>query len=305
MKEDILEYIKKYNAAYQIKIEYAVLEPFLNAKGDPIYNLHFVFSPKKEYLLRSYLSGQFLEGALEKTVPGASNSSSASHAHGLMLSFPMASGVTEGVGVLKNTFDNIVEFTLSNITRFYNFKFSSPTDPFLSMFLEQENIIFISPEFKEAFFDKKEEFKPHAVHMLHSISDTFAILTKQASDYQVYSDKAKMTKVLDSLHKTMKLYFIALRYHTNKELVSSFEEKHVLILNTLVQASRPWEFVNECSQVINNIKREINNTCVETNVDFAKLRDAEAQKALLKQESYAFLNKALIGEIDAERNRNS
>jgi hypothetical protein len=291
MKEQILDYINQYNKEFQIKIEYAVLEPFLNAKGEQIYNLHVVYSPRKELLLRSYLSGGFSDGIGERTVKGA-------QAHQQLLSYPLKNGFT-APSVIP-VFNDIEDFTISNIARFYNFKFNSPTDPFLSMFLERDNIIYISPEFKAAFLDKRDNFKPSPIFMLHQLQETFSYLLTRSQEYSTYTDKAKLTKVLEDLHKTMKLYFIALSYYNNKELISSFEEKHVLILNTLAQSHRPWEFVQECVDTIKGIKLK-----AEIEGNYSELVTADIQKADLKQECYLFLNNLLIGELDAECNSNS
>jgi hypothetical protein len=296
MKEQILDYINQYNKEFQIKIEYAVLEPFLNAKGERIYNLHVVYSPRKELLLRSYLSGSFSDGSGEKTLKG-------SYAHQQLTSYPLISGLTNST--VTPVFSDIEDFTISNIARFYNFKFNSPTDPFLSMFLETDNIIYISPEFKVAFLDKKDNFKPHPIYMLHQLQETFAQLITRSQEYSTYTDKNRLTKVLEDLHKTMKLYFIALSYHTNKDLVSSFEEKHVLILNTLAQSHRPWEFVQECINTIKEIKFKTEQEVMQTvGGSYSALVTADSQKAALKQECYLFLNNSLIGELDAERNSN-
>lgn len=297
MKEKILEYINKYNTLFQIKIEYAVLEPFLSVKGEIAYNLHVVYSPRKEFLLRSYLSGTFLDSSSEKTVRGASG------AHSQLMSYPK---LTENiVGLAPSAFDGIVEFTISNIARFYNFQFNSPTDPFLSMFLEPDNIIYISPEFKTFFLDKKHNFKPHSVFMLHQLQESFTKLINRSQEYSTYTDKDKLTKVLEDLHKTMRLYFIALSYYNTGDLISSFEEKEGLILNTLAQSHRPWEFVQECITLIREIKQKLETSVLATGESYSDLVSANKHKNALKQECYLFLNNSLIGELDAERNCNS
>jgi hypothetical protein len=174
------------------------------------------------------------------------------------------------------------------------------------MFLERDNIIYISPEFKAAFLDKRDNFKPSPVFMLHQLQETFSSLLTKSQEYNTYTDKAKLTKILEDLHKTMKLYFIALSYHNNKELISSFEEKHVLILNTLAQSHRPWEFVQECISTIKDIKLKTENEVRQVvGGSYSELVTADIQKAALKQECYLFLNNLLIGELDAERNSNS
>lgn len=294
MKKQILQYIEQYSKEAQITIEYVVLEPFLNAKGDTIYNLHVVYSPKKEYLLRSYLSGSMLEGITERTTDGPG-------AHGLLTSFPLQNGIA-AYSIVPTFGEYITQFTFSNIARFYNFQFNSPTDPFLSMFLETENIVYISEDFKTFFLDKKSVFRPHALHMLEAMQLAFQDLIKKSGDYNYYSDKAKLGKLLQELHKAMKLYFIALRYYNNGELISSFEEKYSLILNTLAQAAKPWEFVQECISFINTVKQKEYANDV---VNYHQRIKAESERALLKQECYAFLNRRLIGELDAERNSNS
>jgi hypothetical protein len=60
--------------------------------------------------------------------------------------------------------------------------------------------------------------------------------------------------------------------------------------------------VQECISFINTVKQKEYANDV---VNYHQRIKAESERALLKQECYAFLNRRLIGELDAERNSNS
>lgn len=301
MKEKILNYIHEYNKTSQITIEYAVLEPFLNPTGNTIYNLHVVYSPKIEFLTRTYLtgisSGDWPRG--EQIVTGFELAK-------VLHQFPLISGAAKHATLPYGIESSIEQFSCSNMARFYNFKFNSPTDPFLLMFLENENIIYISDDFKEYFFDQRDSFKPHPIYMLEVMSVSLKELVKASSDYQYRTDRTKVNCVLQELHKTMRLYFIALRYYNTKELVSSFEEKYNLILNTLAQASRPWEFVDECVKFIDAAKQKdyfdtTGNSYAyqQHSVEFSERVNATKERELLKQQCFNFLAHQIKREISA------
>jgi len=114
---------------------------------------------------------------------------------------------------------------------------------------------------------------------------------KKSSEYGVYTNKERYTELLLSITKTMKLYFIALNYYNTGTLTTLCEEKHSLILNTLAQAYKPWEFVNECISNITAIK-QANLASISPN-GFS----ADAERAALKEKCFAFLTNRLIQEI--------
>lgn len=291
MKEKLLAFISEFNKRALIKIEYAVVDSFLSPSGVLQYKAHLVYSPIKEYLLKSYLSGAVHEGISERTVLG-----------GLALQELKAFAKDKDTFLegLETPFAEVQEVTISNVSRFYNFKFNSPTDPFLTMFLEPESIVYISEDFNRMFLSQKEKFRPSPIHMMTQISASFSELIKKSTEYSTYSDKVKLTNLLVELHKMTKLYFIAIRYYNTGELISSYEEKQNLILNTLAQAHRPWDFVQDCVALIAEARRKL-----ETDPNFTALITADAEKQALKDQCFSFLNLRLIGELDAERNRNS
>lgn len=282
MKQQLLKYIENFNKVAQVTIEYAALEPFYTSSGRILNNLHLVYSPTAEFLVIDYLRGGNVGDAfVEKTSKDTTKTKA------------MLNGFIKPNLVLEDTrlFENISTTMISNIGRFYNFKINSATDPFFTMFLEEDNIVFASKEFTNYFLDSKSLFRPSALHILDVIHASFQIDAKKSSEYGVYTNKEKYTELLLSITKTMKLYFIALNYYNTGMLTALCEEKHSLILNTLAQAYKPWEFVNECINTITTIK-QANLASISPN-GFS----ADAEREALKEKCFAFLTNRLIQEI--------
>lgn len=285
MKNRILQYINEFNAVAQIKIEYAALEPFYNSMGKIIHNIHIVYSPSKEYLIRDYLGagmGLFTEQAI----------SGGEKFKLCMAQFKVAPDKLPAVlPVDVELFDSFSTSVISNIGRFYNFRIQSPTDPFLTMFLEKENIVFATDEFRACFLDSKNQFQPSITYLLNMIQLTLQEHHKKSTEYGVYSNKDRYPILLIELHKTMKLYFITLNYIKTGILQATCDEQYSIILNTLSQAAKPWEFVLECIANISNLKQQQELQSPQNNDSIV------AEVETLKQKCYDFLLEKLIKEL--------
>ena len=190
-------------------------------------------------------------------------------------------------------FDLFSMSIISNIGRFYNFNIQSPTDPFLTMFLEKENIIFATDKFQSYFLDSKSLFQPSPLHLLELIQRALQDHQKKSTEYGIYSNKEKYSVLLAELNKTIKLYFIVLDYVNTGILQASCKEQQAMILNTLSQAAKPWEFVVECISNIEKLKHH-----QLTIIPYVS-SDITTEKDTLKQKCYDFLLEKLIGELHA------
>ncbi len=280
MNENILKYLKEFNEIANISIEYAVLEPHTSISGELKNNLHVVFTPKLKLLLESYVSGISLD-VLNETVIDTSN------IHAYLVNHYIPKENLSKVPQ-KDLMKDINSLVISNIARFYNFKFKESTDPFLSMFLEEENIIWKTRDFDIFFFSKKETYKPSKVFVANSVlSELKDNNTRVRELSQSYGNKKEeLSKVYDKLHNNIKLYFIALRYLRTDELSSTLEDTSELILSTLVQASKPWEYVEDCIKVLS------------TEIAKAATNDRPDSRNALKGQAMNFLEYKICEDVE-------
>jgi len=246
MNDKILTYLKVLNRISNISVEYAILEPCNSAAGDIKYNLHIVFTPKIPLLLQSYVSGMSLDVINETVISGT-------EAHSFLVGHYLedkAYDTTELDGTLLSNINTVV---ISNIARFCNFKFASSTDPFLSMFLEEKNIMLKTKDFDDFFFSKKEEYKPSKYHVVKCVLEAIHEIQVKSKDYHYYSSSAQMSILYQNLYNTMRLYFIALQYLKTDELLSTLEDNYEIILSTFKQASKPWDYVQDCAKTLSYI----------------------------------------------------
>lgn len=285
IKQKIVTYIQEFNKVARATIEYAALEPFFNSSGKAYYNLHLVYAPRTELLIQDYLSGTNATDVKVEFV--------AKQQH-LIKPILDKFGTMDKNAVIpfdEELFSSLGMTVISNVGRFYNFVLSSPTDPFLSMYLEPENIVHVSPQFQETFLSNKSIFQPTPRYMLDIIHQEFFQQVKKAGEYGVYNNKDKYSELLGSLNKTMKLYFIVLKYIETGSLTSLCSDQYITILNTLGQASKPWDFVTECIA-----------NCEKLKLTLSESTSPGIEQAMLKQKCFEFLTQRLLGDLNAERN---
>ena len=281
MKEDILRYLTTFNSISNVAIEYAILEPYLAVDGELQHNLHIVYTPKIQQLLKSYVSGLPLDVINETKIT--------LDMHQSLVSQFIDSDKDQRSDLNGDDIKSVKKLLISNIARFCNFKIQSSTDPFLSMFLEEKNIIWKTEDFDEFFFFNREGFKPSKYCMGTSIIEVFNSLIQKSKDYAYHSQKEKLNAVYDELLNITRLYFITVRYMKTDELSSTMDDTHDLILNTLSQASRPWEFATECTTLLQGLCSEEAKKGNGSRVD--------PQKELLKAQALKFLHYKMCEEI--------
>lgn len=139
MKEAFKNYIEEFNEVANIYIEYAALEPFFSSTGKVLYNLHLVYSPHADFMVHEYLSGNNAAAVLSEKVCNTSEGLKST-----LLSFGVnreSQSTGAAIPINLDLFDKVSTTVISNVGRFYNFKLQSPTDPFLSMYLEAPLVI--------------------------------------------------------------------------------------------------------------------------------------------------------------------
>lgn len=241
---DYVEYIKEFNEISNITIEYAVLEPITLPSGEPSNNLHFVYTPKINCLLNNYVSGIYSDVIDETILQGEYITLELSKFLSIELS-------AKWNPIIKDTFKKINKVVMSNIARFCNFKFNSSTDPFLSMFLEEKNIIWKTKEFDNFFFSQKALYKPTQLFTSKSVLAYLADVNKKANEYlHSYGGSDKIAALYNELPNIVSLYFITLNYLKTGEFSSKFSETEELILNTLQQSTVPWDYLKECARTL-------------------------------------------------------
>ena len=102
------------------------------------------------------------------------------------------------------------------------------------------------------------------------------------------NQREKLALLYDNLHNIVKLYFIALRYVKTGELSSKLEDNYELILSTLAQAARPWDYIEECSKLLNIEKAKL---AIEP--------QPPENEGALKEQAMNFLRYKLCEEISA------
>ena len=277
MKDKILRYIAAVNKYADISIEYAILEPFTNNINTQ-YNLHIVYTPKLDYLLQSYVSGVCSDVLREQKL-------SVNEAH----SFFVAHCITPEVQFVDIA--DIKNIVVSNLARFYNFKFDSSTDPFLSMFLEEENIIWKTTTFDECFFSKKSTFQLSRTIMATATITAIQKILATSREYNYYSNSSKMLSLHSDLINVMKLYFITQQYIETGNLTATLSITNELILNTLGIAAKPWDYAIECSKKL--------ETYVALNSHGGGM---ESFKELLKTHALNFLSYKIRDEVTTTNN---
>ena len=285
MKDRVISYIHDFNRVARATIEYAALEPFFSASGKPFYNLHMVYAPRTELLIQDYLSGS---NATDVKVESVAKQQ---HLIKPMLDKFGTMDKNDIIPFDEELFASLGMTVISNIGRFYNFSLSSPTDPFLSMYLEPENIVYVSPQFQNTFLANKSVFQPSPRYMIDILSQELLQQSKKAGEYGIYNNKDKYGELLGSLNKTMKLYFIVINYVETGTLASLCSDRYITILNTLSQASKPWDFITECIQNLEKLRRDMPET-----------QWPGIEQAALKQKCFEFLTQRLLGDLNAERN---
>jgi hypothetical protein len=259
MHEQILKYLTLFNKIAKISIEYAIAEPTLSVSGEIRYDLHLVYTPKVETLLNSYVTGISLDVINEIKIE-----TTAAHT-ALITKYVNPDNVPENYYDEFNAklLSNVNSIIISNIARFCNFKFKTSTDPFLSMFLEEKHIIWKTKDFDTFFFSNKELFKPSKTFIADSVISS---LSEVLAKYKEFSDgcgntRNRVVELYEQLHNIVRLHFIALRYLKTNELSSTMEDTYELILSTLAQAARPWDYLEECKKRLGaerNLQQEQN-----------------------------------------------
>lgn len=269
MKEDILKYLEEFNNISNISIEYAIIEPTMATSGEIQNNLYLVYTPKLNLLLQSYISGSCLD-VINETV--LNNSISNTHQY-LINSFVSKENVSKVPN--KELLKDVKSLIISNVARFYNFKVQSSTDLFLSMFLEEKNIIWKTKDFDTFFFSNKEEYKPSKLFVGREVATSLSdILVRIKEITQGYGhQREKLANLYSKLHNIVKLYFIALSYLKTDELSSKLEDNYELILSTLAQAERPWDYIEECYSLLNTEIAKVALQEPTVNEDKNKLKD--------------------------------
>ena len=243
LKEEIIKYIEVLDKYSNLKIEFAILEPRLNSDQ---FNLHLLYTPKLNYLLETYVSGIVADAMTETCMPLLT-------AHTYLSGFiPTADRVKLSIVELPKI-QNII---ISNIAKFSNIKLQTSTEPFLAMFLEEKHIIWKTPEFNLFFFLKKNDYKPSKEVMLASLSLSFSELIKNSQEYSYINSQAKLDVLRDRLYNLVKLYYIVIEFVRTEELSSKLEEQYNLTLQTLQQATKPWDYARYCMENLNIMCKE-------------------------------------------------
>jgi hypothetical protein len=163
------------------------------------------------------------------------------------------------------------------------------------MFLEEDSIVYASDRFKTVFLDHKSIFRPSTYAMVDILHSSFVDYVKKSGEYGIYSNKDKYTELLVSTNKAVKLYFVALKYAQTGEFRFSHEEHQLLILNTLAQASKPWEYINQCIVNLERLRREL----YEENITAIVKTSSTEEKEAIRKACFNFLTQRLIGELNA------
>ena len=251
-KADVLCYINELNKLANISIEYAVLEPLTNDNTGLNYNLHLVFTPKIELLLSSYISGSSLDAINETVITDLVHET-------LIASFIPKEIDTSGLN--KKWISSIKSVIISNIARFCNFKFKTSTDPFLSMFLEEHNIIWKTRDFDTFFFSQRNEYIPSKYQVSKSVMTILSDICNRAREVQRYGQhyyKEKEEVLYGELYNAIKLYFITTNYLNTDKLSSSLDGSCELILSTLSQAYAPWDYIEDCYKALEELAKTAN-----------------------------------------------
>ena len=244
MRDNIIKYLHKFNEIANVQIEYATLEQVPTTNGEDRFNLYVVYTPKLTTLLAQYTSVLVLDATTE-------NKSSCNNEFiTLLSSFVSKDNFQKLVDIDSSLLSSINTFIISNIAKLCNFTLQSSSEPFLAMFLEERNIIWKTHEFDLFFFAKKETYKPTKILMARALHLYFKEILKNTQEYAYTSNRDKMSKLYERLFNLTKLFLIWTSYSTTDTLSSVLTEDDNNILNTLFQASKPWEYASECLQIV-------------------------------------------------------
>lgn len=264
---NLIEFIETINKLSTINIEYAVIEKTLSTNFEKLeQTLHLIYTPNVSSILNNYVSGSSIE-AVSEVVYNEAN----------VYSFfnSITSDSTSRILLPKILiFPEITKLVVSNMARFCNFNLLSSSDPFFSMFFEEQNIIWKSRDFDTFFFKNKEAFLPSKYTLAVTISQVIYDIKKELSEVMTrYSYREKITSIYCKLQNIVKLYLIILNYIKTDILSSALNEEDKLILATLDQAAKPFAFLTNCYSVLEKEIRNLSNIKTE---DTSKILKSQA-----------------------------